>query len=425
MEPIVGLEDWFENSDKNIRSLDELFAEPVAEEEIPLEAAETDDPDAPDARLIEPVDERLTPEDLATARAESGDVLEDEEKVEWFDRWATVVSESAVAALDDLQKLSDALSAAQGRAIEDAELVSELRNTIEWQSKMSGPAPPFARPEAGTKVTCLLCETEGECDGKWDEKTGVHVCARCVEYSKTPSLVITADGMAAIGLGPTGTATTVYNWYTNAVSWGNPTYTVTTNARDLLVNASWTGTVPEPAAEPPVEEKQEIVPEAVKEQPVMDEAVKFAIEQLIKFRDGLVPGATTDDQLRAIENLLDRCGFPRRGPQADAEEASTEAAPVEVPPTEPEPEPEPDQPPVDSSPSEYRISLPDKLHKTLLEGASSEDGLGYQTANIMMASGKLYENITVLNCEEIIVTENINPEEIELIEIVNADATEA
>ena len=139
----------------------------------------------------------------------------------------------------------------------------------------------------------------------------------------------------------------------------------------------------------------------------------------------MVPGATTDDQLRAIENLLDRCGFPRRGPQADAEEASTEAAPVEVPPTEPEPEPEPDQPPVDSSPSEYRISLPDKLHKTLLEGASSEDGLGYQTANIMMASGKLYENITVLNCEEIIVTENINPEEIELIEIVNADATEA
>ena len=359
MEPIVGLEDWFEGSDKNItscRRLDDLFSEPAEEEGIPLEAAEVDDPDAPEERSA------ITPDELTSARDEALAAASDEEKTVWFDKWASVISESSVAALDDLQKLSDALSDAQRRAVDDAELVEGLRTTVAWQSKMTGPAPPFARPVDGSKVACLLCETEGECDGKWDERTGVHVCAKCVENAKSSSIVITAEGMQSLGLGHSGTATTVYNWSTNNVSWTHPTYTVTAcNARDIIVNASWTGTVPEPEAAAPVEEKQEVVP------------------------DEVAPGT---------------------------DEVVTESAPAE-----------PEQTPPPSTPEGFRISLPEKFTAVLKE--EPEDGMGYQLVNIMMASGKLYENITVLNCEEAIVPENINPEEIELIERVNADATEA
>jgi hypothetical protein len=364
MEPIVGLEDWFEGSGSDItacRNLDELFSEPAGDEETPIEAAEVNDPDAPGGRLAEPA-ARLTPDELISARSEAGGVFEDEEKVAWFDRWADGISEAAVAALDDLQKLSDALSSAQTEAADSAELVSEMRNTVSWQSKMTGPTPPLARPEAGTKVSCLLCEAEGECDGKWDERTGVHVCASCVENSKIRTLLITADGMASMGLGVNGMETTMYNLPTNSVSWTAPTYTVTVhNARDIIVNASWTGSVPEV---PPAEEKQEVAPEAMEESPVPDGVV-----------------------------------------------------------TEEAPSPEPEETPDGSEPSGFRVSLPEKFREAL--AAETEDGAGYQVVNIMMASGKLYENITALNCEEVIVPENISPEEIELIERVHADAAGA
>ena len=50
------------------------------------------------------------------------------------------------------------------------------------------------------------------------------------------------------------------------------------------------------------------------------------VRYLVAIRDGRVPGATTQDRLRAIENLLDRAGLPKLTQQ----EISTGGEPVKL-----------------------------------------------------------------------------------------------
>jgi hypothetical protein len=61
----------------------------------------------------------------------------------------------------------------------------------------------------------------------------------------------------------------------------------------------------------------------------MFEARRSVLENvrfLVAIRDGRVPGATTQDRLRAIENLLDRAGLPKMTQQ----EISTSGEPVKL-----------------------------------------------------------------------------------------------
>ena len=50
------------------------------------------------------------------------------------------------------------------------------------------------------------------------------------------------------------------------------------------------------------------------------------VRYLVAIRDGRVPGATTQDRLRAIENLLDRAGLPKLTQQ----EIHTDGEPVKL-----------------------------------------------------------------------------------------------
>ena len=367
MEPIVGLEDWFEGKGERVygnSGLDELFIEPAVDEvEVDARAEESFEETEP-----------ISPEDVAAARVDANNVSSAAEKAEWFDAWAIPLAVAAASALDGLQGLSDSLAEAQQALNEDTETQAALRETIAWQEKMLGPSPPFARPAPDAVVGCLLCEVPGPANGTWDERTGAHVCLNCV----------TAVGVYK-NLTLSGTASTTTTNWSGGITWTTPVYNVmASSSGDISVNASWTGTnsaavtEEKPADEAPVIEESREAETATAEAP-----------------ETVVPEATT----------------------SVAEPAAEASIPVEDIPSTDEPLPE------QKHDEEFRVAIPEKFKEMLRE--SDAENLGYQLVSILTSSGVLYEGVVVIDCAEAILPEEINSEDIEVIEKTASPILEA